>query len=38
MPTTPVLRNYIAGAFSDSAELHEVRNPATGALLAHSPL
>ena len=38
MPTTPVLRNYIAGAFSDSAELHEVRNPATGTLLAQSPL
>ena len=38
MPSIPVLRNYIAGAFSDSAELHEVRNPATGALLAQSPL
>ena len=37
MASIPVLRNFIAGAFSDSAELHEVTNPATGEVLARSP-
>lgn len=37
MASIPVLRNYIAGAFTDSADLHEVLNPATEAVIAHSP-
>nr|WP_231731377.1 aldehyde dehydrogenase [Lampropedia cohaerens] len=35
---TTVLRNYIDGAFVDSTELHDVINPATGEVLARSPL
>ncbi|KAA9167887.1 aldehyde dehydrogenase, partial [Delftia sp. BR1] len=38
MASLPVLRNFIAGSFTDSAELHEVTNPATGAVLARAPL
>lgn len=38
MASPTVLRNFIAGSFTDSAELHEVTNPATGAVLARSPL
>ncbi|MGO8337704.1 aldehyde dehydrogenase family protein, partial [Rhizobium ruizarguesonis] len=38
MASLPVLRNFIAGSFTDRAELHEVTNPATGAVLARSPL
>lgn len=38
MSTLPVLQHYIAGAFSPSNETHEVFNPATGAMLARSPI
>lgn len=38
MASLPVLRNFIAGSFTDSAELLEVTNPATGAVLARAPL
>lgn len=37
MTAVPVLRNYIAGTFTDSADLLDVTNPATGALLARAP-
>ncbi|WP_019938758.1 aldehyde dehydrogenase [Bordetella sp. FB-8] len=38
MSTLPVLRNYIGGQFSRSAELHDVLNPATGECLAQAPI
>ena len=38
MASIPVLRNFSAGAFTESADLHDVTNPATGAVLARSPL
>ncbi|KAF1049999.1 aldehyde dehydrogenase family protein [Xylophilus sp.] len=38
MSSVPVLRNYIHGEFAASAEVHDVLNPATGAVLARSPL
>lgn len=38
MASLPVLRNFIAGAFAGSDDFHDVTNPATGAVLARSPL
>lgn len=38
MTSSTVLRNYINGAFAGSSDFHEVTNPATGAVLARSPL
>jgi lactaldehyde dehydrogenase/glycolaldehyde dehydrogenase len=38
MSTLPVLQHYIAGTFSSSSETHEVFNPATGEVLAQSPI
>jgi lactaldehyde dehydrogenase/glycolaldehyde dehydrogenase len=38
MSASPTLQNYIGGVFAPSAETHEVHNPATGDVLAHSPV
>ncbi|MFV0678702.1 aldehyde dehydrogenase [Ottowia sp.] len=38
MSKVTTLRNYINGVFTDSTQLHEVTNPATGEVLAQSPL
>lgn len=38
MTSPTVLRNYINGQFVGSSDFHEVTNPATGAVLARSPL
>lgn len=37
MTHSTTLQNYINGAFVDSQDFHEVINPATGEVLAHSP-